>query len=102
MSAELDCLTCGACCFGPAEEYVAVTGVDLCRMDGPTQSRYLIRRAGRVHMKMVKGHCAALHARQGHFSCRIYGQRPAVCKSVQVGDRECLAARKRHGIVDTI
>jgi len=94
---KLDCQSCGACCYGP-EEYVAVTETDLCRMSAQSQSRYVVRRGGRVFMKMVGGRCAALHARQGHFSCRVYGMRPKVCHVVEAGSRECLDARRRRGI----
>jgi Fe-S-cluster containining protein len=93
--ATLDCLDCGACCFG-GEEYVAVTQTDLTRMSGALQSRYVVRKKERIFLKMVQGHCAALHARQGHYSCRMYGSRPNVCKVVEVGSRECLDARRRH------
>jgi Fe-S-cluster containining protein len=94
-----DCQSCGACCYGP-EEYVAVTAVDLCRMTPTVQSRYVTRSADRRYLKMVHGHCAALHARQGHFSCRIYGMRPNPCHVVEAGSRECLSARKRRGVSD--
>jgi Fe-S-cluster containining protein len=96
---KLDCQSCGACCYGP-EEYVAVTGVDLVRLGPRDQSRYVVRRGDRAFMKMVSGHCAALHARQGHFSCRVYGGRPNVCHVVEAGSRECLDARRRHGFDD--
>jgi Fe-S-cluster containining protein len=94
---QLDCLSCGACCYGP-EEYVAVTATDLCRILPRDSSRYVVRSSGRVWMRMVSGHCAALKARQGHFSCRIYGSRPNVCHVVEAGSRECLDARRRRGI----
>jgi Fe-S-cluster containining protein len=94
---ELDCLSCGACCYGP-DEYVAVSGPDKDRMGARTASRYVIRSGGRWYLRMVNSHCAALHARQGHFSCRIYGARPAVCRVVEPGSRECLVARKRRGV----
>ena len=71
----LDCQTCGACCYGP-EEYVAVIATDLCRMTPQVQGRYVRRVGERRYLKMVHGHCAALHARQGHFSCRMYAMRP--------------------------
>jgi Fe-S-cluster containining protein len=93
---QLDCQSCGACCYGP-EAYVAVTETDRCRMSGRTAGRYVVRQKGRVYLRMTHGHCAALHARQGHFSCRIYGERPNVCRVVEPGNRECLAARKKHG-----
>ena len=93
---QLDCQSCGACCYGP-EAYVAVTETDRCRMSPRTAGRYVVRREGRVYLRMTMGHCSALHARQGHYSCRIYGERPRVCRSVEAGNRECLAARRRHG-----
>jgi uncharacterized protein len=94
---KLDCLACGACCYGPAE-YVAVTAIDLCRMTPKTQGRYVQRVGERSYLKMVHGHCAALHARQGHYSCRIYAQRPQPCHTVEAGSRECLDARRRRGV----
>jgi Fe-S-cluster containining protein len=92
-----DCLSCGACCYGP-EDYVAVTGPDRDRMGARDASRYVIRRGDRLWLRMVNGHCAALRARQGHFSCRIYGGRPSVCHVVEQGSRECLDARRRRGV----
>jgi Fe-S-cluster containining protein len=94
-----DCQSCGACCYGP-DEYVAVTERDLCRMSKHIAARYVVRRKERVFLKMVHGRCAALHARQGHFSCRIYGARPNVCHVVAAGSRECLEARGRRGVSD--
>jgi Fe-S-cluster containining protein len=94
---QYDCLSCGACCYGP-EEYVAVSGPDRDRMDRRSASRYVVHSGGRLYLKMVNGHCAALHARQGHYSCRIYGIRPTVCHVVEPGSRECLVARRRRGV----
>ena len=53
-----DCLSCGACCYGP-EDYVAVTGPDRDRMDARSAGRYVIRRGDRLWLRMVNGHCAA-------------------------------------------
>jgi Fe-S-cluster containining protein len=93
---KLDCQACGACCYGP-EEYVAVTASDLCRMRADVQKRYVVERRDRRFLRMQNGRCAALHARQGHYSCRIYGARPNVCHVVTAGSRECLDARRRRG-----
>jgi Fe-S-cluster containining protein len=93
----LDCQLCGACCYGP-REYVAVTAGDVRGMSRRTGSRYVERRGDRLWLKMLRGRCAALHARQGHFSCRIYGERPNVCRVVVAGSRECLDARRRRGV----
>jgi Fe-S-cluster containining protein len=94
---QLDCQACGACCYGP-EEYVGVTATDLLRFEARAAARYVVRRKERVFLRMLHGHCAALHARQGHFSCRIYGMRPTPCRVVEAGSRECLDARRRHGV----
>jgi Fe-S-cluster containining protein len=94
---RLDCQTCGACCYGP-EAYVAVTAADLRGMSKGIVGRYVVRSSERVWLKMVHGRCAALHARQGHFSCRVYGARPEVCRVVAAGSCECLAARRRRGV----
>jgi Fe-S-cluster containining protein len=102
---QLDCLACGACCFGP-DDYVAVTEPDLDRMSKEARGRFVHRgkaarqsdRRGRRFLRMVNGHCAALHARQGHFSCRIYKERPTPCRVVEAGSRECLDARRRRGL----
>jgi len=92
-----DCLACGACCYGPAE-YVAVDNVDLCRISRQAQGRYVVAVGERRYLKMTHGHCAALRARQGHFSCRIYAMRPRPCHVVEAGSRECLDARRRRGV----
>jgi Fe-S-cluster containining protein len=94
-----DCQRCGACCYGP-EDYVAVTGPDRERMGRQAAARYVERRGDRLWLKMLHGRCVALHARQGHYSCRIYGGRPSVCRVVEAGSRECLDARRRRGVSD--
>jgi hypothetical protein len=63
-----------------------------------TAARYVVAVGGRLWLKMLHGRCAALHARQGHYSCRIYGDRPTPCHVVEAGSRECLDARRRRGV----
>jgi hypothetical protein len=94
---KLDCLVCGACCYGP-DEYVSVTTPDKLRMSARVAGRYVVERNGRMFLRMVHGRCAALYARQGHYSCRIYAERPNVCHVVKAGSRECLNARRRHRV----
>ena len=43
----------------------------------------MVKRRERMFLKMVHGRYAALHARQGHFSCRMYAERPAPCRVVE-------------------
>lgn len=94
-----DCQRCGACCYGP-EHYVAVTETDTLGMGRQTRARMLVRVGDRRYLKMLHGHCAALRARQGHYSCRIYAERPRPCHVVEAGSRECLDARRRRGVID--
>jgi len=92
-----DCQTCGACCYGP-DDYVTVVSTDRLRMSRQIESRYVEQRGDRAWLRMLHGHCSALRARQGHYSCRIYGARPSVCRVVEAGSRECLDARRRRGV----
>jgi len=94
-----DCQRCGACCYGP-DAYVSVTDPDFDAMSRQTRARLVVRKGERRYLKMLHGHCAALRARQGHYSCRIYGERPLPCHTVAAGSRECLAARTKRGVVD--
>ena len=94
---QFDCQTCGACCYGP-EDYVDVKPKDLVRMKRATLARYTDRLGARWVMRMQHGHCAALHARQGHYSCRIYAQRPDACRIVEAGSVECRVAREKRGV----
>jgi Fe-S-cluster containining protein len=92
-----DCQSCGACCYGPLD-YVAVSAPERERLGRQAAARYVERRGDRLWLKMLHGRCTALRARQGHYSCRIYGARPAVCRVVEPGARECLEARRRRGL----
>ncbi len=75
-----------------------MTALDLCRMSPRVQGRYVTKRRDRMFLRMTHGRCAALHARQGHFSCRVYAERPNPCRVVEPGGRECLDARRRRGV----
>ena len=94
---QFDCQTCGACCYGP-EDYVDVKPADLVRMTRATLARHTDRLGARWVMRMQHGHCSALHARQGHYSCRIYAQRPNACRIVEAGSVECRVAREKRGV----
>lgn len=94
-----DCQRCGACCYGP-DAYVSVNELDLSAMTRQTRARLVVRKGERRYLRMLNGHCGALRARQGHYSCRIYEERPQPCHSVAAGSRECLTAREKRGVVD--
>lgn len=93
----LDCQVCGACCYGPTR-YVAVTETDLLGMGRATRAKMVVRHGERRYLKMVNGHCAALRATPDYYSCRMYAERPAPCRSVEAGSRECHDARARRGV----
>lgn len=85
------CLSCGACCFGPAN-YVQVFPDDLAQLSEEQRKRLVVlstvavddRPPGatgdELFMRMEKGHCAALDTRGGQFKCSIYEQRPLLCR----------------------
>lgn len=85
------CLTCGACCFGPGERYVPVSGADHARL-GELAERYTVFLGNRCYMRMQDGHCAALELRaDGQFVCRLYEHRPQVCRDLERGAPACQA-----------
>jgi uncharacterized protein len=100
---NLDCRTCGACCYGD-EMWIHVMAVDDERLgaDGLHHLTVLTQH-GRGYvarsMKMVGGRCIAFGERlgDGGCGCSIYEARPDICREFQVGSPDCLAARQRRG-----
>ena len=95
---ELDCVKCGACCFGhrvrvdPEDE--ARLSVDevlrLTEIDEETDER---------SMKWAAhGGCVALRIEGGGYYCSIYERRPQVCIAYERGGRRCLEWRERKGL----
>jgi hypothetical protein len=96
--AELDCLTCGACC---REAYHAV---DV----GPRE--LVIKRhpalvvfdaAGRAGLGRAGERCAALaggHTPHEPYRCTIYADRPRTCRDFTLGSTHCRDARRRVGL----
>ncbi|BBL72693.1 YkgJ family cysteine cluster protein [Methylogaea oryzae] len=96
-AAELDCLTCGACCreayqaveVGPREA-VLKRRPDWVLKDG---ERHKLRREGE--------RCAALaggRAATESYRCEIYPDRPRTCRDFTLGSANCLDARRRVGL----
>jgi uncharacterized protein len=93
-----ECLSCGACCFGPGPRYVRVTGDDHRRL-GDEAERLTQFIEHRCYMRMEDGHCAALSIEaSGRFVCSVYAGRPEVCRRLERGSSECQAEliRKRE------
>jgi hypothetical protein len=96
-AAELDCLTCGACCreayhavdVGPREPVIK-RHPQLIVVDG---ARHGLRREG--------DRCAALaggHAPDERYRCTIYDDRPRTCRDFTLASANCLDARRRVGL----
>lgn len=93
-----DCLLCGTCCFSNLPEYIRVFGIDYDRMDDAARA-YTHFIGNRCYMQIDDGHCAALEIQEnGRFVCRIYLQRPDVCRSLDRGSGSCAGelAEKRE------
>jgi Fe-S-cluster containining protein len=86
-----ECLACGACCFSRLETYVRVTGDDHARLGDRTDE--LVRFEGnRAYMRMIDGHCAALHVEElsGQLFCSVYETRPQTCRDLARDSGACL------------
>lgn len=96
-AAELDCLSCGACC---REAYDAVEVGD----DEAINHRYpelIITDGSRRKLRRTGSRCAALSG--GHnaletYACSIYPNRPSTCRDFTLGSGNCLDARRRVGL----
>jgi Fe-S-cluster containining protein len=101
---EALCLTCGRCCFGPAN-YVEVYPEDEAALGIERAAELVVgttltdldRRYGRTgterFMRMTGGHCAALDVSGGKFTCTVYEDRPLICRVFEFGAASCLEAR---------
>ena len=106
---SFDCQACGACCCNTDEnraeeyaDYVEITRRSaLNRRPDLIHKLTVVNRQGERHMKL-KGpeqRCAALEGPLGErVSCTIYPLRPAACRTVKPGSRECLRDRRERGI----
>ncbi len=101
-SAELDCLTCGACCYQRAGT-ILVSEHDLVRW----------KRAGRADIlqKLDEGHFGLMafamaesgacvhHGTAGEpHACRIYPDRGDTCREFEAGSWQCLEFRRDRGV----
>lgn len=104
-----DCQACGACCCNTDEnraerfvDYVEVLPRSaLCRHPALLRRLTVINEEGERHMKLRgnEQRCVALEGRVGaRVSCTIYALRPAACRRVEPGSRECRRDRRERGI----
>ncbi|MBW2463270.1 MAG: YkgJ family cysteine cluster protein [Deltaproteobacteria bacterium] len=89
-----ECLSCGACCFADLPRYVRVTGDDHARL-GDDADALTVWYGNQAFLGMNDGHCAALEVdgAVGHFACRVYDRRPAICRELERGSPACRGER---------
>lgn len=101
--AELDCLSCGACCRQASDGRILVPAEDIVRW----------KRQGRHDLlaQLVPGHfselafaftesgaCVHLGASDNANACRIYENRGTTCREFEKGSRQCLSFRREAGL----
>ena len=104
-----DCQSCGACCCNTdenrAERYVdyvqVTTRSPLTRNPKLLRKLTVVNDRSERHMRLVgrEQRCIALSGKLGErVSCTIYELRPAACRRVLPGSRECRRDRRERGI----
>jgi uncharacterized protein len=104
-----DCRSCGACCCNTDENRAErfVDYVEVPRRSALARHPRLLRKLtvlngeGERHMKLRGSdqRCVALEGRLGvRVTCTIYELRPAGCRRVEPGSRECRRDRRERGI----
>ena len=94
------CKGCGACCHALNPQLVELLGCDQALVPGEYAAH---RPDGGAHIRMIPAPstggwvCSALSA--GNL-CRIYAQRPFLCREFKRGSRECIEAIMRLKIGD--
>jgi uncharacterized protein len=81
------CANCQACCCRLEVMLITDTGVP---------QRYIEFDAwgGQVMARLDDGWCAALDRET--LMCKIYENRPLICREFEMGESECIAERKEH------
>lgn len=99
---ELDCLTCGACCF-QRPGTILVSEKDLVRFR-TTERRDILEQLepghfGQMAFKMSSRGCCVHHgiADEPH-ACQIYEARSDTCRDFKSGSAQCLEFRRDRGV----
>lgn len=87
IASNKTCATCQACCCRLEVILIGDTGVP---------ERYIDIDAwgGQVMARLDDGWCAALDRET--WRCKIYDNRPFICREFAMGGAECLAERKEY------
>ncbi|MFH1038584.1 MAG: YkgJ family cysteine cluster protein [PVC group bacterium] len=83
------CANCRACCCRLEVRLTTDTGVPEHLIDTDSWG-------GQIMAHLDDGWCAALD--RGTMMCKIYDNRPLLCREFQMGEDECLTERAEHYI----
>jgi len=83
-NSEVSCANCEACCCRLEVMLISETGV-------PESYIAIDKWGGRVMARLDDGWCAALD--RNSMRCKIYEQRPMICRDFEMGEEECIAER---------
>jgi Fe-S-cluster containining protein len=99
---ELDCLTCGACCF-QRPGTILLSEDDLLRF-ARAERRDILEQLEPGHFssmafKMNEAGSCVFHGTAGEpHACQIYEDRGDVCREFQAGSPQCLEFRRDRGV----
>ncbi|MCB9657222.1 MAG: YkgJ family cysteine cluster protein [Polyangiales bacterium] len=101
--AELDCLTCGACCRTGHDGRILIPPEDLLRWKelGRTDIADAIQPG---HFGLVAfathadGSCVHLGTEASDNACRIYALRGTTCREFERGSSQCMEFRRDFGV----
>lgn len=99
---ELDCLTCGACCF-QRPGTILISARDLVRFRHTGRQDILEQlepgHFGQMAFKMSEKGCCVHHGVPGEpHACQIYEARSDTCHDFKSGSWQCLEFRRDRGI----
>lgn len=88
------CTACGACCLSDLPTYVRLDGDDHARL-GEAVDDVAHWVGNRCYLRMTDGACAQLRVASSgpRFTCAVYADRPATCRTLERGSPACLAER---------
>jgi Fe-S-cluster containining protein len=101
-TSELDCLTCGACCY-QRPGTILVTANDLVRLKRTGRKDILDSlepgHFGQMAFKMnAAGSCVHHGTTSEPHGCQIYEDRSDTCRDFEMGSWQCLEFRRDKGI----
>ena len=95
---NFDCTKCGACCFGLAvyltrrEARLYQANRKLKLLIKPQDQGFCMRRT------VKESRCFALRGKPGCCTCKVYDDRPRVCREFEPGSGACIRSREQFHI----